>query len=79
MRFGNGRILAPKVLVAGAFVLTLGLMPGVVQAQEKTFVMKVTTPTPNDGDDVSKSKPAVRAAYEIVADAASRTRSPPSQ
>jgi TRAP-type C4-dicarboxylate transport system substrate-binding protein len=31
------------------------------------------------GDDVSKTKPAVREAYEIVADAAKRTRQAPSQ
>ena len=31
------------------------------------------------GDDVSKSKPAVREAYEIVADAAKRTRSAPGE
>ena len=31
------------------------------------------------GDDVSKSKPAVRDAYEIVAAAAKRTQSAPSQ
>jgi len=31
------------------------------------------------GEDVSKSKPAVREAYEIVADAAKRTRQAPSQ
>ena len=31
------------------------------------------------GDDVSKTKPAVREAYEIVADAAKRLRQPPSQ
>jgi TRAP-type C4-dicarboxylate transport system substrate-binding protein len=31
------------------------------------------------GDDVSKAKPAVREAYEIVTDAAKRTRQAPSQ
>ena len=31
------------------------------------------------GDDVSKTKPAVREAYEIVTDAAKRTRQAPSQ
>ena len=31
------------------------------------------------GEDVSKSKPAVREAYETVADAAKRTRQPASQ
>ena len=31
------------------------------------------------GDDVSKSKPAVREAYEIVVDAAKRTRSAPGE
>jgi hypothetical protein len=31
------------------------------------------------GDDVSKNKPAVREAYQIVTDAAKRLRQPPSQ
>jgi hypothetical protein len=31
------------------------------------------------GDDVSKNKPAVRDAYQIVTDAAKRLRQPPSQ
>jgi TRAP-type transport system periplasmic protein len=31
------------------------------------------------GDDISKAKPAVRGAYEVVADAAKRLRQPPSQ
>jgi hypothetical protein len=31
------------------------------------------------GDDVSKTKPALREAYEIVTDAAKRTRQAPSQ
>jgi hypothetical protein len=31
------------------------------------------------GEDVSKGKPALHAAYEIVSDAAKRTRQAPSQ
>ena len=31
------------------------------------------------GDDVSKTKPALRAAYQVVTDAATRTRQAPSQ
>ena len=31
------------------------------------------------GDDVSKAKPALRAAYQVVTEAATRTRQAPSQ
>jgi len=42
---------ARAAAVAGAFALTLGLMSGAVKAQDKTFVMKISTPTINDIPD----------------------------
>jgi TRAP-type transport system periplasmic protein len=52
MRFGEREIgvrkMTPAVLaVAGSFVVSLAC--GSAQAQDKTYVMKVTTPTLNDG------------------------------
>ena len=48
MRSGKWGIVAPAVAGA-ALVMSLGLMLGAAQAQDKTYVMKVTTPTINDG------------------------------
>jgi TRAP-type transport system periplasmic protein len=48
MRSGKWGIVAPAVAGA-ALVMSLGLMPGAAQAEDKTYVMKVTTPTINDG------------------------------
>ena len=48
MRSGQWGIMAPAVAGA-ALVMSLGLSPGAAQAQDKTYVMKVTTPTINDG------------------------------
>jgi TRAP-type C4-dicarboxylate transport system substrate-binding protein len=48
MRSAKWGIVAPAV--AGAVLVTsLGLTLGAAQAQDKTYVMKVTTPTINDG------------------------------
>ena len=48
MRSGKWGMIAPAV--AGAVLVTsLGLTLGAAQAQDKTYVMKVTTPTINDG------------------------------
>ena len=48
MRSGKLGMIAPAV--AGAVLVTsLGLTLGAAQAQDKTYVMKVTTPTINDG------------------------------
>jgi TRAP-type C4-dicarboxylate transport system substrate-binding protein len=44
--------------------------------EEQTEMMRMLSSV---GDDVSKTKPAVREAYEIVTDAAKRTRQAPSQ
>jgi TRAP-type C4-dicarboxylate transport system substrate-binding protein len=44
--------------------------------EEQADMMKTLSSV---GDDVSKNKPAVREAYEIVADAAKRLRQSPSQ
>jgi TRAP-type C4-dicarboxylate transport system substrate-binding protein len=46
MRIGECGILRPAVVAAAAFIMSLTL--GAAQAQEKTFVMKVTLPTLND-------------------------------
>jgi TRAP-type C4-dicarboxylate transport system substrate-binding protein len=46
MRFGERGILAQAVLAAGAVVLSLAATAA--QAQDKTYVMKVTLPTIND-------------------------------
>ena len=48
MRLGQWGIVAPAV-VGAALVMSLGLLPGAAQAEDKTYVMKVTTPTINDG------------------------------
>jgi TRAP-type transport system periplasmic protein len=48
MRLGQWGIVAPAA-VGAALVMSLGLMPGAAQAEDKTYVMKVTTPTINDG------------------------------
>jgi TRAP-type C4-dicarboxylate transport system substrate-binding protein len=48
MQFGNRAICARAVGAAGASVLALALTFGAAQAQDKTFVMKVTLPTIND-------------------------------
>jgi TRAP-type C4-dicarboxylate transport system substrate-binding protein len=48
MRSGKWGIVAPAVAGA-ALVMSLGLMSGAAQAEDKTYVMKVTTPTINDG------------------------------
>jgi len=44
--------------------------------EEQAEMMKTLSSV---GDDVSKNKPAVRDAYQIVTDAAKRLRQPPSQ
>jgi len=48
MRFNEWGLYAPAV-TAGAVGLSFALTLGAAQAQEKTYVMKVTTPTINDG------------------------------
>ena len=48
MRSGQWGIMAPAVAGA-ALVMSLGLAQGAAQAQDKTYIMKVTTPTINDG------------------------------
>jgi len=48
MQSGNRAIFARAVGAAGASVLALALTFGAAQAQDKTFVMKVTLPTIND-------------------------------
>ena len=48
MRSGKWGMIAPAVAGA-ALVMSLGLTLGAAQAQDKTYVMKVTTPTINDG------------------------------
>ncbi|MFZ3227114.1 MAG: TRAP transporter substrate-binding protein, partial [Xanthobacteraceae bacterium] len=47
-RLGRWGIVAPAAAGA-ALVMSLGLTQGAAQAQDKTYVMKVTTPTINDG------------------------------
>jgi TRAP-type transport system periplasmic protein len=47
VRFGNLGVVAP--LGAAALAVSLALAPGSARAQDKTYVMKVTTPTLNDG------------------------------
>jgi TRAP-type C4-dicarboxylate transport system substrate-binding protein len=48
MRSGNHASSARAAAAAGAFVLSLVLTAGAAQAQDKTFVMKITLPTIND-------------------------------
>jgi TRAP-type transport system periplasmic protein len=48
MRSGNYASSARAAAAAGTFVLSLVLTTGAAQAQDKTFVMKVTLPTIND-------------------------------
>ena len=48
MRSGKWGIVAPAVAGA-ALVMSLGLTLGTARAEDKTYVMKVTTPTINDG------------------------------
>lgn len=48
MRFQEQRIRAEAALIAGVFVLLLALTLGAAQAEDKTYVMKVTGPTIND-------------------------------
>jgi TRAP-type C4-dicarboxylate transport system substrate-binding protein len=48
MRSGNHAISARAAAAAGALVLSLVLTAGTAQAQDKTFVMKITLPTIND-------------------------------
>jgi TRAP-type C4-dicarboxylate transport system substrate-binding protein len=48
MRFGNQGIFARTVAAAGALLLCAALPLGAAQAQDKTYVMKVTLPTIND-------------------------------
>jgi TRAP-type C4-dicarboxylate transport system substrate-binding protein len=48
MQSGNRAILARTVGAVGVSILTLALTFGAAQAQDKTFVMKVTLPTIND-------------------------------
>jgi TRAP-type transport system periplasmic protein len=48
MRSGNNAISARAAAAAGALVLSLVLTAGAAQAQDKTFVMKITLPTIND-------------------------------
>ena len=48
MQSGNRAIFARTGGAAGAAVLSVALTFGVAQAQDKTFVMKVTLPTIND-------------------------------
>ena len=48
MQSGNRAICARAVGAAGAFVLASALTFGAAQAQDKTFVMKITLPTIND-------------------------------
>jgi TRAP-type C4-dicarboxylate transport system substrate-binding protein len=40
--------LAARATVAGAFMLSLAFTSGAVRAQDKTYVMKISTPTLND-------------------------------
>jgi TRAP-type C4-dicarboxylate transport system substrate-binding protein len=48
MRVGERGILAQAVSAASGLVLSFALTSGAAYAQDKTFVMKVTTPTIND-------------------------------
>jgi TRAP-type transport system periplasmic protein len=48
MRLGKRGIVVPAVAGA-ALVLSLGITLNAAQAQDKTYIMKVTTPTINDG------------------------------
>jgi len=48
MQSGNRAIFARAVGAVGVSILTLALTFGAAQAQDKTFVMKVTLPTIND-------------------------------
>jgi TRAP-type C4-dicarboxylate transport system substrate-binding protein len=48
MRFIESGIVTRAGVAAGAFALSLALTLGAAQAQDKTYVMKVTTPTIND-------------------------------
>ncbi|MFZ0606608.1 MAG: TRAP transporter substrate-binding protein [Xanthobacteraceae bacterium] len=47
-RCNKGELFSPAV-AAGAIALTFALTLGAAQAKEKTYIMKVTTPTINDG------------------------------
>jgi TRAP-type C4-dicarboxylate transport system substrate-binding protein len=49
MRLMEAGLRAHAALAAGALAAALALAPGATQAQDKTYVMKVTTPTINDG------------------------------
>src|ERR1700739_1379056 len=48
MQFGNRAIFARAASAAGAAVLSLLLTLGTAQAQDKSYVMKITLPTIND-------------------------------
>jgi len=48
MRFKQRRMLVRATRTAGAFVLSIALTLGQGQAQDKTFVMKISLPTIND-------------------------------
>jgi len=45
------QFMAWSVLAAGTFVVSLALTFGAARAQDKTLVMKITTPTINDVPD----------------------------
>jgi TRAP-type transport system periplasmic protein len=48
MRFEDRGLLALAALAAAAFILSLALTIGTARAQDKTYVMKIGTPTVND-------------------------------
>jgi len=56
MRFKDRGLLVPGAFAAAAFVLLLALTLGAAQAQDKTYVMKITTPTINDAPHVFTKK-----------------------
>jgi TRAP-type C4-dicarboxylate transport system substrate-binding protein len=51
MRFFDSAIRTPAFVAAGALAVSLALSLGAAQAQDKTWVMKISTPTVNDVPD----------------------------
>jgi TRAP-type transport system periplasmic protein len=51
MRFQNRGMRTPALVAAGALALSLGLPLGAAQAQQQTYLMKISTPTIHDIPD----------------------------
>ena len=66
MRFMERGLLARVTAATGLFVLSLTLTLGATRAQDKTYVMKMTTATVNAYVRNSAPPPHVRGVFHVI-------------